>query len=163
VTSEEFINSMNAAPERLAAPIDDAMRTMAEPCYVDIRDNFLGAHDPDGSDWPTRKDPKPAVGWPRGGAQSTPAMHPLLIDTGALSEAAGTPDAPGSICEVSDATLMIGVNKDGGEGGIPGAAVHNYGYFEKNIAQREYLGIREETAEICDGILLDKCLEAALP
>ena len=111
----EFISLMEAVPERLAASIDDAMRDMAEPVYADIRDNFLGAHDPDGSSWPPRKD--------------TGFSHPLLMDTGALSEAAGTPNAPGSICTVADGELTIGVNKDGGEGGIPGEEYGPLAFF----------------------------------
>ncbi len=55
-------------------------------------------------------------------------------------------------------SLLVGVDKSGGIGGIPGAGVHNYGYPEKNIAQREFLGLGERRLEEVNDKLTKACL-----
>jgi phage gpG-like protein len=148
MTADQFIISMESATENIAAHLDDALRDCVPLVYSDLEDNFLMAHDPDGNSWPDRKDPKPT--------------HPLLILSGQLAEAATSPDAQGSVCKVSDGELRIGVNKDDGGGGIPGAARHNYGDDPPGILQREFLGLTEESAEKCDDVFADWAIESIL-
>jgi phage gpG-like protein len=148
MTADQFIVEMQSAPEHIQDRIDGVLNDMTPLVYSDIEDNFLGAKTPDGNSWPARKDPKPT--------------HPLLILSGQLAEAATTPNAPGSVCEVANGELKIGVNKDGGGGGIAGAARHNYGDASPGILQREFLGLTEETALQCDEIFIDQAIEAVL-
>jgi phage gpG-like protein len=104
-----------------------------------IRFNFDSATDPDG------------VGWPARSVQGD--GHPLLVDTGQLRDAA----TGGHIADVDGDTLRVGVDKGGGGGGIPGAAVHNYGFGK--IPKREYLGLREEFIEKCQEQLTNAMME----
>jgi len=86
--------------------------------------NFAEAVGPDGARWPARVDNLP---------------HPELVDTTALAMAA-TGQGPGVIKRVVGGnTIQVGVDKSVDLGGIPGAAVHNFGYPKKGIPQREWL------------------------
>lgn len=97
------------------------------------REVFEGAHTPDGQAWPARKDPGDG--------------HPLLIETGALLDAAAG-EGPGHVDRIENGnTLVVGVDKGVDLGGIPGAAVHNWGFPPRNIAQREWAGFSEETQD----------------
>jgi hypothetical protein len=54
------------------------------------------------------------------------------------------------VAYVADGTeLRVGVDKGTKLGGIPGAAVHNFRYPPRNIAQREWAGIDEDHVGRC--------------
>ena len=103
-----------------------------------IRDNFTSSATPDGANWPPRK---------RKGDG-----HPLLIDTGALLQAA-TGGGAGHIEQLDAREVTMGV--DGRV--IPYAATHNYG--RDPIARREYLGLKTEHEDACADIIGDGLLE----
>jgi hypothetical protein len=95
-----------------------------------------------GSAWPPRKDPGDG--------------HPLLIETGAL-QAAATGKHAASVHRIVDRTeLQLGVDPGASnEGGIPWAVTHQEGNPAVNIAQREFAGISDETADKCAEIVAD--------
>ncbi len=123
--------------QAITSGLEACMSTVLEG----IKANFDNSSDPNGSPWVPRKD----IG----------NGHPLLVDTGQLKSAA----TGGHIKEVIGDTLRVGVNKDSGGGGIPGAAVHNYGYPPKNIPKRTFLGLKEEFLNRCENILIDHVRE----
>lgn len=109
--------------------------------------NFQQQVDSRGGGWPARQDTDP---------------HPLLIETegpgaGALL-AAATGEGPGAVEQVADRALAVGVDKGIDLGGIPGAAVHNFGYPTGHIPQREYLYASEDTLDACCESLADGAL-----
>jgi hypothetical protein len=115
------------------ASLEDALENAAMVFRDGIQDNFVYAQDSMGTGWPPR--------------QPTPNDdgHPLLIDPsdeydilGALRGSATGEE------EIGPRGLAIGIDKDAVH---PGAAVHNFGYPEKHIPQREYLYASEETAD----------------
>jgi len=122
-----------------------ALEDCREIVHEGIEENFLGAHDPEGAAWPSRKDPKP--------------QHPLLILTGALSEAATNPQAKGAVSRIEDGALAVGVTTASDIGSLKGARRHNYGDaglgLGDGIRQREFLGISEEATEKA----MDVCVE----
>jgi phage gpG-like protein len=107
----------------------------------EVRDNFTSSASPDNADWPPRK---------REGDG-----HPLLIDTGALLQAA-TGGGPGTITEILDREMNYGVSG----GVIPYAAIHNNGGETRPMPQREYMGMsevgEEQLAEELAGYLIEK-------
>lgn len=104
-----------------------------------VRDNFNSSADPDNIDWPPRK-PNPKDDG-----------HPLLIDTGALMQAA-TGGGAGSIKENDGRQLAVGVDSNT----IPYAAIHNFG--GKRTPQREYMGVDDEIADQIAEIIEDNIL-----
>jgi|GEM_PF-3595793 len=86
--------------------------------------------------------------WPdRVGETDMP--HPMLIETGALQGAA-TGTGPGSIRRVVQGRAVeVGVDKSVKLGGIPGAAVHNFGhdFGAFTVPQREWLYATDETIQ----------------
>lgn len=138
-----LVENLAAELAEMAARMESA--SLAEPlrdCVQPVRDgfsqNFSAAASSTNSPWPPRKDDKP---------------HPLLIETGALLGA--TQGQSGAAEHISDRTLQLGVDKSVDQGGIPGAAVHNFGYPPRNIPQREYLYANETTLDICQEIIGD--------
>lgn len=115
-----------------------------QECYTIVkqahRDNFTSSAGPDGSAWPARK------------VQGD--GHPLLAETGALLQAA-TGGGMGHIARLEDRQMETGVDKSVEQGGIPGAAVHEFGYAPKNIPARPWLGASEEKLKECDEIIAD--------
>jgi len=113
------------------------LRPVLEECrahiLVGMTEGFNQGRAPDGTAWPARKDPR--------------KTHPLLTLSGALKAAAGSP-ATGHVERFEADALEIGVEKVQ-QGGLPGAAVHQFGYAKRNIAARPYVGISEETATKC--------------
>lgn len=104
--------------------------------------NFHRAEDSRGGAWPARKDNKP---------------HPLLQETGALLGATQKGGA-GNISQVEDRQLATGVDKSVDLGGIPGAAVSNFGYPPRNIPQREYLYATEDVLLQCQDVIANAVL-----
>jgi phage gpG-like protein len=130
---------MNAALE--AGPYSDALQSCLPIVYQSVRDNFTSSATPEGDDWPPRKH----IG----------DGHPLLIDTGAMLQAAvGT--GPGRIQEVGSHEAMVGVSG----GTIPYAAIHNYGTAK--MPQREFMGIDEAAEQACEDAIADYVLEHIL-
>jgi len=120
-------------------PLQDALDQCVTAILASIDENFQKSETPDGHPWPPRK---------RGGS------WPLLIKTGAL-KAAATGSHQASIKTVGERELAVGVNKGIKDGGIPGAAVHNFGYPPRNIPQREYLRPREDALDKCEVLIAD--------
>jgi phage gpG-like protein len=123
-------------------PATDVLREAHPVVMQGIQRNFDVARSPDGETWPVRKDNKP---------------HPLLIESGALLAAAA--GGAGSVNELSARSLVVGVDKDGGAQSLQGAAVHQYGYPEGHVPQREYLGLDEDHLDQVGEIIADGMLE----
>jgi len=105
-------------------PLTNTLEAVGELIQQGIAANFYKAEGPDGTRWAARKDDLP---------------HPELIDTGALF-AAATGEHTASILRVQHGrTLEVGLDKSVDDGGIKGAAVHNFGYPPRKIPQREWL------------------------
>lgn len=122
------------------APLDDAMGQCTDTILKSIGENFDASATPEGAAWPPRK---------RGGS------WPLLIKTGALKAAATGKHASASIKRVASRDLEVGINKEVRDGGIPGAAVHNFGYPPKNIPRREYHRPRSDALDRCEQLIAD--------
>ena len=143
----EFADSMDKMAGVLEASFPELLKAV-EPLVEDaVIENFARQESPEGVAWPERK--KLGDG------------HPLLVETqtegsGSLFGAA-TGQAGGHVSRIEGDTLIFGVDKDGGIGGIPGAGVHNYGYPEKNIPQREFLGVSEEGFGPIDDLITNRC------
>ncbi len=111
-----------------------AMELASEIVDQSVRDNFTSSASPDGSDWPPRK----RIG----------DGHPLLIDTGALLQAA-TDGGSGHIERLEPRGLVKGV-----QGGVvPYAAVHNYGGLV--MPQREFMGLHDRGEQAVSELLAD--------
>ena len=140
-TKERFVNDL----ERLASLATDAdLGPVLREVELDVRGgiglNFADSASPSGQAWPARKDPRP--------------NHPLLIKSGALLKAALGEGAGGKTrTGARDVELVIDKSVD--EGGIPGAAVHNFGYPAKNIAQREFFAPKESVLPSIDETVMD--------
>ena len=147
-TAEQFNADMATVADKITALVPEALRDCEPLVSGAIMENFLGSKSPDGTTWPPRKNPGDG--------------HPLLIETGALMLAATTPGTAGHVSRVEGDSLVVGVDKDGGIGGIPGAGVHNYGFAERNVPQREFMGIDEDTADACGEVIADKLLGGLL-
>lgn len=109
--------------------------------YQSVRDNFTSSATPDDVSWPARKIEGDG--------------HPLLIDTGAMLQAA-VGSGSGRVQEVGSFDLAVGV--DGSV--IPYAATHNFG--SKNMPSREYMGISEEHEDECERIIADFVMQEIL-
>lgn len=131
---EEFARDFAAIGQTIGEDFTEALLDCKEPIAENIEDNFQQSQTAGGSPWPPRKDPAPT--------------HPLLILSGDLKAAA----IYGNVDRIEGGReLVFGVSKDT----IPYAAVHQYGWPEQNIAQREYMGVSEITVDKCAEIVLD--------
>ena len=149
----QLVDEFAVDMEALVVKVEQAVPEMLQACeplvLENIVENFARQESPDGLAWPERKE----VG----------DGHPLLVETktegaGSLFAAAAG-QGGGHVSRIEGDTLVIGVDKDGGIGGIPGAGVHNYGFPERNIPQREFLGIGEATADVCAEVIADRCMK----
>lgn len=105
-----------------------------------IEERFDTATSPDLAPWPERKpDPRDDG-------------HPLLIDTGALIDAA-IGQGTGAMEQLGQRELLLGI--DGQV--IEYANVHNEGF--RNIPQREYFGLDEDTIDKCADLLADYVMQ----
>jgi len=130
-----------------AALVPQAMRGAVEIIHRGHEENFATESNPDGRPWVPRKPPT--------------GIWPILRKTGALANAA-TGFGGGAIAESTDTSATVGVDKGVQDGGIPAAAAHNFGYPERNLPQREWLGVGENYIdEIEEGIVAE--LEAEMP
>ena len=143
-TPEEFVQECAEAALMQPGDLPDAFADVTDIIRRGIADNFSMEQTADGIGWPARK----RIG----------DGHPLLDDTGAL-KAASLGEGPGAVERIVDGCeLQLGVEKID-LGGLPGAAVHQFGYPDKNIPQREYLAMSEATIDetveaIADHLLL---------
>lgn len=145
VQAAEMPDFMAETAGRLAdAPLDDALERCVGELQAGFLENFNRAEDSEGGKWPARKDPGP--------------RHPLLQLTGALL-ASTQSGFPGNVTTVDGRTLTTGVDKSVRLGGIPGAAVHQFGHPPRNIAKREYLYAAEDVLDACAKIIGDKVRE----
>lgn len=129
---EQLGDHLAAMHNRLeSASLEGPLRDLLPILGQGFQANFAAAAGPGGSAWPPRKDSKP---------------HPLLNETGALLGATQE-GGLGNVTLVGPRELATGVNKTVRKGGIPGAAVHNFGYPDRNIPQREYLYASEDTLD----------------
>lgn len=143
-TVDEFIRDMLHAANTFGRDLEHPIAACKDRVMEGFYDNFQNERTPGAGRWPKRKRPKPD--------------HPLLQKTGALMRAvigagAGHVERITSLDGI--AQLEIGVDKGVNQGGLPGAAVHNFGYPKKNIPQREYLALNNEAVKDCAGIMAD--------
>jgi hypothetical protein len=148
--ADVFADSMDRLADSFGAFIPETLH-QCEPIVQDaVIENFSRQQSPDGKEWPERKFSKHDDG------------HPLLVETkregsGSLfSAAAGL--GGGHITRIEDNTLVWGVDKDGGKGGIPGAGVHNQpvdSVGHNKVPGREFLGIDDEHADRCGELFAD--------
>ena len=152
MTAEEFSADMDTIAGTFGGFVGEALKD-CEPIVADaILENFARQQSPDGEEWPERK--KIGDG------------HPLLVETkregsGSLL-AAATGQGAGNVCRIEGDTLVWGVDKDGGIGGIPGAGIHNTPVGESsfnNIPGREFLGIDEDHADQCGEIFANQGMQ----
>lgn len=125
----------------IVGPYSQPLADCLPAVHQSVRDNFTSSATPENVDWPPRKIEGDG--------------HPLLIDTGAMMQAA-TGGGAGGLQQVDSHELLVGV--DGGV--IPYAATHNYGRSDANIPQREFMGLTEEGADECESILADFVMSA---
>lgn len=146
MTPHEFAREMGQFGEALvAAPLRPAMEAARGLLRQNVRDNFTSSAGPDGQAWPARK----TVG----------DGHPLLMDTGALMQAA-TGGGAGAMSIVEDRAVEIGVDASVRQGGIPGARRHEFG--GGGIPARPYLGASEPTLDKIGETIADAALGAML-
>lgn len=144
-TADQFIADMEKKASD-GLPLKPAFEAVAPVLRRGIDEHFDARSTPAGVRWPARKDKKP---------------HPLLEQTGMLRAAATTEGALGHVERIEDGMLVLGVDKTIAEGGLPGAAVHQYGFPPGNIPQRQYLGFSEATTERSMDVVADKLGEVA--
>jgi phage gpG-like protein len=126
---------------KVALTFMEPLTTGLERCYPvvvqSIRDNFTSSATPDGIGWPPRKIEGDG--------------HPLLMETGALLQAA-TGGGPGHINEIEEGTdLVVGVTLDV----VPYARAQALGYGPRNLPSRQYLGLTKAGEDQCAMILMD--------
>ena len=125
-----------------SASLEEPLRESVLPIIREgFAENFTAAVGSEGGAWPARKPPR--YGKDDG--------HPLLQDTLALFEA--TQGGAGGVAEVAGRDLSVGVDTGVKQGGIPGAAVHNFGYGP--IPQREFLYASDDTLDRASAALAE--------
>lgn len=167
-TADEFIADLKAIAPRFGDGLPRALEECRPKLLEAFNENFASQSSA-GQAWPPRKD----QGF----------SHPLLNLSGSL-RAAATGQGAGHVERITQEgdvhVLELGVDKTAGGGGIPGAAVHNYGAtirpvkaqylswvdsaggrrFAKQVTipQREYLVASDETLDQCGEIMADNLL-----
>jgi phage gpG-like protein len=126
---EQFAKSCEQMGRDLGADNTMAMRYSAEVVRQKVADNFNQASTATGTPWPAHSAITVLIYGP----------HPLLILEGDLSSAAVGEGASGHVERVGPGLLDFGVSVDV----IPYARVHQEGWPEANIPQREYLAVSE--------------------
>lgn len=124
----------------LEGPYDEPLAVCEQVTRQAIRDNFNSQASPDNVDWPPRKNPGDG--------------HPLLIDTGAMMQAA-TGGGPGGDSRQFQDTgeHVLELSIDGST--IPYAATHNYGDPRRNMPQREFFGMHEAAIDEAEQVIAD--------
>jgi phage gpG-like protein len=129
----------NKVASRFMAPMNDIVDQCYRPVIQSIRDAFNSSASPYGSAWPPRK--------------ITGDGHPLLMDKGNLIQAA-TGGGPGHVHDVETtegggADLCVGVSLDV----IPYARAQALGYSPRNLPARNFLGLSDQQADVCEKII----------
>jgi phage gpG-like protein len=137
-TAEQFLADLDNIADTFGEGLQDALQDCGDIVLIGIEDNFAASQTSRGESWPLRKDPRPT--------------HPLLILSGDLKTAATL----GNIFRTDNNELVIGVSKDT----VEYAGVQHFGWPERNIAQRAYLGFSEEVVDACAEVLADAAVEA---
>ncbi len=96
--------------------------------------NFAAAASAQGDAWPPRKDQT--------------QKHPLLILTGQLFLSVTSEFGGQHVENISPRSLEWGTR-------VPYAGVHEFGSHKKNIPQREFMDVDDETLDECQEILAD--------
>lgn len=131
----QFDREISGLADRFASdPLTDALKACREVLFKAFGDNFRNQASPGGSPWPARKDPRPS--------------HPLLILTGALFQSVTSSFGEGHVERIGNREMEVGT-------ALPYSAAQNFGYPERNIAQREYMGIDDTAADELAGVLSD--------
>jgi len=142
------IDQLPAAMDALASRLETASLAEALESVVPIiregfARNFTALAGSEGEGWPARK--------------IEGDRHPLLVDTGALRGA--TQGGAGGVKTVGERDLAVGVEPGGGAGGLPFAAIHNFGYPAGNVPQREFIYASEETLDAAVEAFADRVTE----
>ena len=119
-----------------SGPLEESLGAVGIVIQEGLAENFSRQADSGGSQWVDR-------------VNESDIQHPMLIETGSLL-AAATGTGPGSIRRVvGGRAVEVGVDKSVELGGIPGAAVHNFGHtFDTfTVPQREWLYASSETLD----------------
>jgi phage gpG-like protein len=162
-----FLHDIDRMSRSIADDLTEPLELCKEPISEGISRAFDTATSPEGQAWPPRVFDAP---------------HPLLQESGEL-RAAATGQGSAHIERIEGGTeLLWGVDKQSGGGGVPGAAVHQFGATihpvekqflrfeigdkvifatEVTIPARPYLGFSEETVGACEDIFGDWLQEQA--
>ena len=134
INAEDLPAELAEIGRRLSeASLDAPLGECVPVLRAGVSDNFEAAVGSDGTPWPPRKLNASRV-VPVSGLDES-----LLVDTGPLRDAAAG-DGAGAVARIlGGRTLLVGVDKSVHEGGLPGAAAHNFGHPPGNLSQREYL------------------------
>jgi len=137
IEAVEFGGYLERMADRVdAGPYDKPLEECQELAKQNIRDNFTSSASPDNESWPPRKIQGDG--------------HPLLMDTGKLLQAA-TGGGAGNVARVSSHELEYGVNLDT----VPYARAQDYGYPPRNLPERHYLGVSEETVDAFEDAIVE--------
>jgi len=129
IEASAFGDHLERLADRVAiGPYGKPLEECRDLAAQNIRDNFTSSATPGGESWPPRK----ILG----------DGHPLLMDTGKLLQAA-TGGGAGNVSRVSSHELDYGVSLDA----VPYARAHDLGYPPRNLPERHYLGVSEETVD----------------
>jgi len=132
---EEFARDFSEIGRTIGDDFTDALSACRNMVSDAIDSNFVNARTAAGEAWPPRKDPVPT--------------HPLLILLGDLKEAA----TGGDVDRIEDGhVLVFGVST----GTIVYAGVQNFGWPERNIKPRPYMGISEAIVDQCADVIVDQ-------
>jgi hypothetical protein len=146
LTVKQFQERLDRISREFPGDMDEGLMLCVPEVYEGIGTNFDRQATASGVAWPARKDKDPDLD------------HPLLHLTGALEEAATGVNA-NLKPRIEDNELIMGVAVGEPGTSLGGARVHQEGYPEKNIAQREYLGFTPEAVDRCVDILADVAVE----
>lgn len=134
--ADELLTRLANLP--LQAELGESRRLMLQS----FRDNFTSSATADGQNWPERKNPGDG--------------HPLLMDTGALLQAA-VGGGVGHESLLSDRELSLGIDSDVRQGGIPAAVALDQG--NERMPARRFYDVKLEHIEQIDRVLIDGIYE----
>lgn len=137
IDAKEMQSAMGAAIDRMTADdFKEPLEEMFAIFHKGVEENFRSESTPDGVRWAPRKHAGDG--------------HPLLFLTGAMFKEAMF----GNVNYLDKAARQI-IERDD----IPYAGVHNFGFPERNIPQREFFGASEERLKEMDQVIADYGLE----
>ncbi|TWT30715.1 phage virion morphogenesis protein [Blastopirellula retiformator] len=137
IEASDLTAALNTSLDRMIA--DDfrsPLEEMLDIFHKGVEENFRSESSPDGVSWAPRK--------------YAGDGHPLLFLTGAMFKEAMF----GTLNFADKAARQIIDRED-----VPYAGVHNFGFPERNIPQREFFGASEERLKEMDPVIADYGLE----